>query len=70
MVQVLENKELYVIIPLLEEKAEKVENIEKKVKRKLIKLGKHAKQHEGKIDIKKVKNYADANVYRAGLYPR
>jgi hypothetical protein len=69
MVQVLEKKELYIVLPVVEEEVEKVEKIEKKAKRK-IRLGKHAKLHEGRIDINKVKSYAEARVYRAGFYPR
>jgi hypothetical protein len=69
MVQVLEKKDLYIVIPVPEEKAEKVEKVEVKPRRK-IKFGKHAKQHEDRIDIKKVKSYADSKVYRAGIYPR
>ena len=69
MVQVLEKEELYVIIPEIEEKAEKVEEPPKKVKRK-IRLGKHAKQHQGRIDINKMKNKVDSSIYRAGFYPR
>jgi hypothetical protein len=69
MVQVLEKEEIYILIPEIEEVAEKVEEKPKKVKRKL-KLGKYAKQHQGRIDINKMKNKVDANIYRASLYPR
>jgi hypothetical protein len=70
MVQVLEKKELYIVLPVIEEEAEKVEKVEKLVNKKKIRLGKHTKQHEGRININKVKSYAEAKVYRAGFYPR
>lgn len=69
MVQVLEKKELYIVLPVIEEEAKKVEKVQKRAKRK-VKLSKHAKLHEDKIDINKIKSYADARVYRAGIYPQ
>jgi len=67
MVQVFEKEEIYIIIPAIEEKEEKVKEKPRKIKNK-IKLRKHAKQHQERIDINKIRNKMDASRYRATFY--
>jgi len=67
MGQVLEKEAIYVILPEIEEKAEKVDEKPKEIKKKL-KFRKHAKQHQERIDINKIKNKMDASRYGATFY--
>ena len=72
MVQVyeeVENEAIYVYIPAVEERAEKIEEKPKQVKRK-IKFWKHAKQHQERISINKIKSKVYPNVYRMNIYNR
>jgi len=69
MEQVLEKKAIYTILPEIEEKAEKVEEKPKEIKKKL-KFRKHAKQHQERIDINKIRNKMDASRYRTTFYNR
>ena len=69
MAQVLEKEEIYIIIPEVEEKAERVEKKSKKAKRK-VNAGSYAKDHEEKIYINKMKNTVDASTYIGGYYPQ
>ena len=74
MVQVLErleneNESLYIIIPLVEEKAEIVKEEPEQIKVKF-KLRKHAKQHQERININNVKNKVDSIVYRGLTFNR
>ena len=55
MEQVLEKKAIYIILPEIEKKAEKVEEKPKEIKKKL-KFRKHAKQHQERIEINKIRN--------------
>ena len=67
MGQVLGKEAIYVILPEIEEKAEKVDEKPKEIKKKL-KFRKHAKQHQERIDINKLKNKMDASRYGATFY--
>ena len=69
MEQVLEKEAYYILLPEIEEKAEKVEEKPKEIKYKL-KFRKHAKQHQERIDINKIKNKMDASRYGASFYNR
>ena len=69
MGQVLEKEAIYVILPEIEEKAEKVQEKPKEIKKKL-KFRKHAKQHQERIDINKIMNKMNASRYRATFYNR
>ena len=69
MEQVLEKEAFYILLPEIEEKAEKVEEKPKEIKYKL-KFRKHAKQHQERIDINKIKNKMDASRYGASFYNR
>ena len=69
MDQVLEKEAYYILLPEIEEKAEKVEEKPKEIKYKL-KFRKHAKQHQERIDINKIKNKMDASRYGASFYNR
>ncbi|MEE9377733.1 MAG: hypothetical protein V3V33_06820 [Candidatus Lokiarchaeia archaeon] len=69
MEQVFEKEAIYIIIPEIEEKAEKVKEKPKKVKKGL-KLRKHVKQHQNRIDINKIRNKMDASRYGATFYNR
>ncbi len=74
MVQVLEkleneNQGLYIIIPLVEEKAENLKEEPEQIRVKF-KFRKHAKQHQGRININNVKNKVDSIVYRGLTYNR
>lgn len=66
---VLEKEAIYIILPEIEEKAEKVQEKPKEIKKKL-KFRKHAKQHQERIDINKIKNKMNASRYRATFYNR
>jgi len=66
---VLEKEAIYIILPEIEEKAEKVEEKPKEIKKKL-KFRKHANQHQERIDINKIKNKMDASTYGATFYNR
>ena len=66
---VIEKKPIYIILPEIEEKAEKVEEKPKEIKKKL-KFRKHAKQHQERIDINKIKNKMDASRHGATFYNR
>ena len=68
MVQVLEKEELYILIPEIEEKAEKAEEKVKKSKKK-VKSGKFAKKHQERICINNARNKVDASVFRSGYIP-
>lgn len=62
---VLEEEEIYLVIPeVIEEVKEK---IEPKPKKKFFK--KYSKSHKKQIDINKLKNKLDANIYRGGIFP-
>ncbi len=65
----LEKETIYIILPEIEEKAEKVQEKPKEIKKKL-KFRKHAKQHQERIDINKIKNKMNASRYRATFYNR
>lgn len=65
----LEKEAIYIILPEIEEKAEKVQEKPKEIKKKL-KFRKHAKQHQERIDINKIKNKMNASRYRATFYNR
>ena len=67
MEQVIEKEAIYIILPKIEEKAEKVEEKPKEIKKKF-KFRKHAKQHQERININKIRNNMDASRYRASLY--
>ena len=67
MEQVIEKEAIYIILPEIEEKAEKVEEKPKEIKKKF-KFRKHAKQHQERININKIRNNMDASRYRASLY--
>ena len=72
MVQVyeeVENEAIYVYIPVVEEKAEKIEEKPKQAKLKL-KFLKHAKQHQERISINKIKSKVDPSMYRMNIYNR
>ncbi|TKJ18258.1 MAG: hypothetical protein CEE43_18530 [Promethearchaeota archaeon Loki_b32] len=69
MEQVFEKEPFYIVLPEIEEKAEKVEEKPKEIKKKL-KFRKHAKQHQERIDINKIRNKMNASRYRATLYNR
>ncbi len=69
MEQVFEKEAIYILIPEIEEKAEKIKEKPKKVKKKL-KLRKHVKQHQERIDVNKMKNKLDASRYGATFYNR
>jgi len=66
---VLEKEAIYIILPEIEEKAEKVEEKPKEIKKKL-KFRKHAKQYQERIDINKIKNKMNASTYGATFYNR
>ena len=66
---VFEKEAIYIILPEIEEKAEKVEEKPKEIKYKL-KFRKHAKQHQERIDINKIKNELDVSRYGASFYNR
>ena len=69
MKQILEKEEIFVIIPVVEEKAEKAKLKSKEVKQKS-KIRKHSKKHQQNIDINKIKNKINASIYNAGIYNR
>ncbi|MFX1593858.1 MAG: hypothetical protein ACFFB6_05000 [Promethearchaeota archaeon] len=69
MVQVLEDEEIYVFIPEVEEKAEKVKEKAKKVKRK-VRASKYGKFHEKEFYINKIKNNLDARIIRGNFFPQ
>jgi hypothetical protein len=72
MVQVLEKQEreaIYIVIPEIEEKAEKVEKKKEQAKNKL-KIRKHPKQHQERVNISKIRNKIDACRYQANVYNR
>ena len=61
----LEENDIVVVIPDKEEI--KIE-VKQKPKKKLFK--KYSKFHKNQIDINKLKNKINANIYRGGLIPR
>lgn len=65
----LEKEAIYIILPEIEEKAEKVQEKPKEINKKL-KFRKHAQQHQERIDINKIKNKMNASRYRATFYNR
>lgn len=69
MEQILEKEPIYIIIPEIEEKAENVKEKPNKIK-KTLKLRKHAKQHQERIDINRIRNKIDASRYGATFYNR
>ncbi len=69
MEQILEKEEIYIIIPEIEEKAEKAKEKSKKIKQKR-KLRIHSRKHQKNIDVNKIKNMIDASRYNAGFYNR
>ena len=69
MEQVFEKEAIYIILPKIEEKAEISKEKPIGIKRKL-KLRKHVKQHQGRIDINKIKNNMDASRYGSTFYNR
>lgn len=72
MVQVLEkveNEAIYILIPEVQEKAEKVEEKKDHIKKR-IKIRKHAKQHQERLSINQVRNNIDACWYGANNYNR
>ena len=64
-----EKEEIYIIIPVVEEKAEKAKQKSKDVKQKC-KLRINSKKHQKNINVNKIKNRIDASRYNAGLYNR
>ena len=72
MVQVIEKHEreaIYILIPEIEEKAEKVEK-KKEQDRKKFKVRKIIKRHQERVDISKVKNKVDACMFQPYNYNR
>ena len=69
MEQILEKEKIYIIIPVLEEKAEKTQEKSKEIKQKR-KLRKDSRKHQKNIDVNKIKNRIDASKYSAGFYNR
>jgi nucleoside diphosphate kinase len=72
MVQVfdeVEKEAIYIVIPVVEEKAEKIEEKKAQIKKKL-KIRKHAKQHQERINVNKMKKKIDSSMYRATFYNR
>ncbi|MFW9819305.1 MAG: hypothetical protein ACFFE5_06820 [Candidatus Thorarchaeota archaeon] len=72
MVQVLEKQEretIYVLIPEIEEKAEKIEKKKEQSKPKL-KVGTSIKRHQERVNVNKVKNKVDACRFQANIYNR
>ena len=69
MEQVFEKEAIYIILPEIEEKAEKAKEKPKKVKKKL-KLRKHVRQNQNRIDVNKIRNKLDASRYGATFYNR
>jgi len=63
----LEKEAMYIVLPEIEEKVEKVEEKPKEITIKP-KFRKHAKQHQERIDINKIKNKMDASRYGATFY--
>ncbi len=69
MNQILEKEEIYIIIPVVEENAEKVKKKSRKVKQKR-KIRANFKRSQGNIEVNKIKNKIDASKYNAGFYNR
>ncbi|MFX0040649.1 MAG: hypothetical protein ACFFCY_12100 [Promethearchaeota archaeon] len=69
MVEVLEKEEIYIIIPEIKEKAEKVKEKQNKIVKK-IKVLNHAKHLKKNININKIKNEVDSSLFGVNLYNR
>jgi division protein CdvB (Snf7/Vps24/ESCRT-III family) len=72
MVQViekLENEAIYLVIPVIEEKAKKIKEKPEQIKKRL-KFRNHAKIHQEHICIDKMKKKVDSSIYRSGFYNR
>ena len=69
MVQVLEKEEIYIIIPEIKKKAEKVKK-EQKETRKRIKILKRSTRLQENININKTKNKVDSNMFGIYFYNR
>lgn len=69
MEQIYEKEAIYIILPEIEEKAEKVKEKPSKLKKKL-KLRNHSKQHQERINVNKIRNKMDASRYGATFYNR
>ena len=67
MKQILEKEEVYIIIPVVEKKAEKAKEKSKGFKQKR-KIRKQSYKHKKNIDINKIKNNIDASLYGARIY--
>jgi hypothetical protein len=72
MVQVLEKHEreaIYILIPEIEEKAEKIEKKKEQNKKRLLDRN-IIKRHQERVDISKIKNKVDACSVQAYNYNR
>jgi hypothetical protein len=72
MVQVLDKHEreaIYILIPEIEEKAEKIEKKKEQIIKKLKNIN-LIKRHQERVDISKIKNKVDACWIRAYNYNR
>jgi hypothetical protein len=69
MNQMLEQEEIYILIPEIQEKAEKVKEKTKKIRKK-IKVLNHFKYHQERKNINKVKNIIDSSMLGVNYYNR
>ncbi|MFX0004518.1 MAG: hypothetical protein ACFE9C_07225 [Candidatus Hodarchaeota archaeon] len=69
MVQVLEKEKIYIIIPEIKEKAEKVKEKQKKINKK-IKVLNHAKLVKKNININNLKNNIDSSMFGVNYFNR
>ncbi len=72
MVQVYKKQDreaIFILIPEIKEKAEKIEKKKEQDKRKL-KIRKHIKQHQKRVKIGKIGSKIDACKYQVKIYNR